>query len=161
MNPIDVVHIASSSKQAEIQWLIPAINYTPENYTVIYGKDEALLNYSSDTVVGTSDIKETNQLYSITLENLEANTTYYYQVIARNSFGTNSSDVKMLITPLSSKFESFFAAHFYTQCTIAYSSDGILAFQWKHICGRNAENDVLCICKRRSQWQLDASVDWT
>lgn len=105
INPIDVVHTTLSSKQAEIHWLVPAINYTPENYTVIYGKDEALLNYSrSDTVVGTDDIKEINQFYSVTLEELEANTTYYYQVIARNSFGTNSSDIKTLKTPLSSEF---------------------------------------------------------
>lgn len=103
MNPIDVVHTELSSKQAEIHWLIPAINYTPENYTVIYGKDELLLNYTSDTVVGTSDIKETNQFYSLILRELEANTTYYYQVIARNSFGTNSSDIRILSTPLSSE----------------------------------------------------------
>lgn len=104
-NPIDLVYTTSSSELVEVQWLILAIAYTPENYTVMYGIDPALLNSSSDVVVG---IKEKNQLYSATLTDLEPNTTYYYQVIARNSIGTNSSDVEMFLTPLPSKFLGFF-----------------------------------------------------
>ncbi len=101
--PIDTVPTTLSSELAEIQWLIPAVVYTPENYTVFYGIDQTLLNYSSDVVVGTENIMDTNQIYTVTLNNLEPNTTYYYQVTARNSIGVNSSDVEMLVTPLSSK----------------------------------------------------------
>ena len=103
MEPIDLVHTSSNSELAEIQWFIPAIVYTQENYTVVYGVDQALLNYTSDVVVGTSNIAQENQVYSTTLRNLDPNTTYYYQVIASNSVGTNSSDVEVLVTPLPSK----------------------------------------------------------
>ena len=103
MQPIDIVHTTLSSQLAEIQWLVPAIVYTPENYTIAYGKSQALLNYSSSVVVGSNNISRPNQIYSITLNNLEANATYYYQVIASNSVGTNSSEVGELITALPSE----------------------------------------------------------
>ncbi len=103
MPPIDVVHTALSFELAEIQWLVPAIVYTPENYTVIYGTDESLLNSSSGVVIGTNDITSANQVYSATLRGLQPNTTYYYQVVARNSIGENSSTVGILVTPPPSK----------------------------------------------------------
>lgn len=104
MEPVNVVHTALSFEQADIQWLIPAIVYTPENYTVIYGRDSMLLNYTSEVVIGTRNITARNEMYSATLIGLEPNTTYYYQVIARNSIGINSSDVRQLLTPLPSKY---------------------------------------------------------
>ena len=104
MQPIGVVHTTLSSELASIQWLVPAIAYTPENYTVIYGRDPTLLNYTSEVIVGTSIITSTNLMYSSTLSGLEPNTTYYYQVMARNSIGANSSNVQQVITPLPSKY---------------------------------------------------------
>jgi hypothetical protein len=100
LKPIDLINTALSSAFASVQWLIPTIIYTPENYTVIYGRDMTQLNYSSDVIVGASSITATNDLYSVTLTGLEPNTTYYYQVIATNSIGANSSDVAALVTPL-------------------------------------------------------------
>ena len=102
--PINVVHTTLSSDLAVIQWLIPFVMYTPENYTIVYWEDQSLLNYSSDVVIGTDDITLINQVYSVTLSGLESNTSYYYQVIARNNIGTNSSDVRLLETPLPSKY---------------------------------------------------------
>lgn len=103
MEPIDIVHTTLSSELAEIQWLVPFVVYTPENYTVVYGRDQTILNYSSDVIVGTNNISNANQMYSATLNGLEPNTNYYYQVVARNSIGENSSDVMSLVTPLPSK----------------------------------------------------------
>ena len=103
MQPIDIVHTTLSSELAEVQWLVPVITYTPENYTVIYWTDQALLNYLSDVVTGTSNISDTNRVYSATLKDLQSNTTYYYQVVARNSIGVNVSDIAVLVTPLPSK----------------------------------------------------------
>ncbi len=103
MKPIDVVVTTLSSGNAEIQWLIPAIVYTPENYSVVYGTDQTQLRYSSEVIIGTNIITYTNQVHSATLSGLESNTTYYYQVVARNSAGINSSDVEDLVSPLPSK----------------------------------------------------------
>ena len=104
MIPIDLVHTTLSFELAQIQWLIPEIVYTPENYTVVYGKEQTLLNYSSNVIVGTDNITSRNQIYSTTLSVLEPNTTYYYQVIATNSVGRNSSIIRQLLTPLPSEY---------------------------------------------------------
>ena len=102
--PINVVHTTLSSELAEVQFLIPAIAYTPENYSVVFGTDQLLLNYNtSDVVMGTMNVADTNMIYSIRLRGLEANTSYYYQVVARNSIGMNYSDTQVLTTPLPSK----------------------------------------------------------
>lgn len=93
------MHTTLSAENAEISWLIPFVAYTPENYTVVYGRDPGLLNYSSDLVVGSDDITRANQMFSVTLNGLLANTTYYYQVTARNSIGTNSSNVEEITIP--------------------------------------------------------------
>lgn len=105
MVPIDLVHTTLSFELAQIQWLIPEIVYTPENYTVVYGKEQTSLNYSSNVIIGTDNITSRNQIYSTTLSGLEQNTTYYYQVIAINSVGMNSSDIQQLLTPLPSKYD--------------------------------------------------------
>ena len=99
-----MVHTTLSSELAEVQFLIPAIAYTPENYSVVFGTDQLLLNYNtSDVVMGTMNVADTNMIYSIRLRGLEANTSYYYQVVARNSIGMNYSDTQVLTTPLPSK----------------------------------------------------------
>ena len=85
MKPIDTVHTTLSFELAEIRWLVPVVIYTPENYTVVYGRDQTLLNYSSDEIVGSSNITDTNLMYLAILRGLEPNTTYYYRVIARNT----------------------------------------------------------------------------
>ena len=104
LNPIDLVYTTVSSESAQVQWLIPDVAYTPENYTVVYGEFPSQLTSSSDVVLGSDDVRDVNQMYSATLLDLEPNTTYYYQVVASNSIGTNSSDVELLVTPLPSKY---------------------------------------------------------
>ena len=83
-----------------IQWLVPEIAYTPETYAVIYGADRAMLNYTSDVAIGSSNISALNQMYSASMRDLQPNTRYYYQVVASNSVGMNLSVVSELVTPL-------------------------------------------------------------
>ena len=99
VQPIDVVHTTLSSEIAVIEWLVPAVAYTPETYTVTYGTDHTMLNYTSEVVVGSTDIMAISQVYSVTLRNLQSNTRYYYEVVATNSNGTNSSMIRNLLTP--------------------------------------------------------------
>ena len=98
--PIDVVHTTLSSDYAMIQWLVPEVAYTPETYTVIYGADRTMLNDTSDIVIGSSNISALNQMYSVSIRDLQPNTRYYYQIVATNSIGMNSSVVSELVTPL-------------------------------------------------------------
>ncbi len=99
MQPIDIVHTTLSSEIAVIEWLIPAVTYTPETYTVTYGTDRTMLNYTSEVVVGSTDISAISQVYTVTVRNLQSNTRYYYRVVATNSNGTNSSVIRELLTP--------------------------------------------------------------
>lgn len=99
VQPTDIVHTTLSSELAVIQWIVPEIAYTPETYTVTFGTDRTMLNYTSEVVVGSTDVTAINQVYSVTLRNLQSNTRYYYRVVAINSFGTNSSVIRDLLTP--------------------------------------------------------------
>ena len=103
VKPMDTVHTTVTADYAVIEWLIPAIAYTPETYTVHYGPDEVQLNFTSDIVIGTRDITAKNQIYSTTVLDLQSNTTYYYQVVARNSVGFNKSRIAQLVTSSPSK----------------------------------------------------------
>ena len=40
-----------------------------------------------------TDISQTNQMYTVTLEGLSPATTYYYQIKAENTFGMTLSDI--------------------------------------------------------------------
>ena len=100
MQPTDIVHTTLSSELAVIQWLVSEVAYTPETYTIVYGTDTTLLNNTSQVVMGDRDIAAMNQIYSVTLRDLQSSTRYYYQVVATNSIGMNSSVVGELVTPL-------------------------------------------------------------
>ena len=75
------------------------VAYTPETYTVSYGTDPTMLNYTSEVIVGSTDVTAINQVHSVTLRNLQSNTRYYYRVVATNTIGTNSSVIRELLTP--------------------------------------------------------------
>ena len=100
--PVDITHTTVTADNAVIEWLVPVITYTPETYTVYYGQDDAQLNIASNAVIGTTDITAVNQIYSTTIEGLQSNTTYYYQIVATNSVGQNKSTITQLVTSLPS-----------------------------------------------------------
>ena len=64
-----------------------------------YGVTSTNLNGTSPIVLGLDDVTSTNRQFSIVLEGLEAETTYYYQIEARNSIGSIFSSVADFITP--------------------------------------------------------------
>ena len=100
VRPIDIVHTTLSSELAVILWLVPQVSYTPETYVIIYGTDRMTLNYTSEMILGNTDVTAMNQIYTATLRGLQPNTRYYYQVVATNSIGMNSSVVAEVVTPL-------------------------------------------------------------
>ena len=83
---------------AMLQWTILYITYTPETYTVIYGTDPSLLDQTSQSVTGNSDITTTDQILSIQLDGLVHDTTYYYQVVATNTHNSTASTVASFVT---------------------------------------------------------------
>ena len=104
LQPIDLVHSTLSSEFVEIQWQVTAIAYTPENYSVIYGRSQDLMNNTTGIISSTDDITKINQIYSFTLNGLDSNATYYYQVVSENTIGKNVSSIGELVTLLPSKY---------------------------------------------------------
>jgi hypothetical protein len=88
---------------ATIEWRVSRINYTPESYSVEYGTSSRLLEFETTSIESGSDITITNQIYSVDIRDLSFNTTYYYQVVASNSFGSTYSSVKSFVTVSLSK----------------------------------------------------------
>ncbi len=89
---------------ATIQWTIPLIAYTPETYVVYYGTDMSTLDRKSDTVSSGNDFAATNIRLFVELVGLTFSTEYYYQLVANNTFASNSSEVMNFTTPQRSKF---------------------------------------------------------
>ena len=83
---------AISLTNATIRITVPSIAYTRETYYILYSGQERDTDLAqSDTVSGTADIVDTNSTYSITLSDLEEDTTYNYTVTASNCIGNTTT----------------------------------------------------------------------
>ena len=99
----------SATTSALIQWSVPEVTYSPEQYTVYYIKSNDRYPASasddqfnrSDTVYGlnhTGFFNIRDQHYNITLNNLDEYSVYYYKVVATNIEGRNESNLNDLRT---------------------------------------------------------------
>ena len=93
--PINVTVANVSSNSAIIQWTVPLILYTPEQYMVQFGLRQNLLNETSTTVDGNQNIYET---HTLVVDDLHSGTTYYFRVIARNGHGSVQSSLGTFMT---------------------------------------------------------------
>ena len=97
---------------ATISWTIPQVSYTPENYTVIFGTSMDELNMISN-VFYTNNIDNlmfltaTNIQYNVTIQGLNINVMYYYEVESVNTIGKNYSSISNCITSESGKITLF------------------------------------------------------
>ena len=89
-----------TSNLVVIQWRVSTITYTPEMYVVVYGLSEATLDQQSTAVMGNRDTSAANELFSVTLTELQLDTTYHYRVIATNAHDSKSSDAGVFTTLL-------------------------------------------------------------
>ena len=99
----------SATTSALIQWTVPEVTHSPEQYTVYYiinnerfptsVRDEQFSK--SDTVYGLNHTGFSNirdQHYNITLNDLNEYTVYYYKVVATNTEGKNESNLNFFRT---------------------------------------------------------------
>lgn len=86
---------------ATIQWRVPEIAYTPEEYKVLYGTTQANLDFQSGTIAGSQNYSAVNETVSVVLSRLLPETTYYYRVTARNTATSTMSMIGDFVTPAS------------------------------------------------------------
>ena len=85
--------------KATIQWTVPRIAYTPENYTVYFGTSSGSLTPFNQQRQSGDNFIATDLSFSIQLTGLAPGTTYYCQVVAVNSVpGSTQSTVLQFIT---------------------------------------------------------------
>ena len=90
----DVVRTVNvTSESITVVWIVPNLAYTPEEYTVVYGTNEDVLDQMSDTISSTTDLSAVDQQYALVITDLEANTQYYFQIVSENTQGSVRSDV--------------------------------------------------------------------
>lgn len=83
---------ASTPTSVTLFWLVPMVTYTQEEYIVKYGEDPTNLTMNSAAVNGR-DIRLLNQNFTLTISGLVPNHTYHYQIVAKNSNGTQVTPV--------------------------------------------------------------------
>ena len=96
--PTSVRFTNTSHSTATLEWRIPLITYTPETYYIEYGISSTMLDQRSVSTGSGGDLTVMNQVYSVDLTGLSSNTTYYYRVVASNSFTSTSSSLGTFVT---------------------------------------------------------------
>ena len=90
--------VNTSSSSVTVQWVIPYLAYTPEQYTIYYGTVREMLNLRSPSLNSIADISASNITYEISLQALTPNTVYYYQLHSMNTYVETTTAVMMFMT---------------------------------------------------------------
>ena len=96
--PMTVQTVNITSNSATVQWLIPYISYTPEQYTIDFGTARETLGLRSSTLSSTTDISALNITYALTLQGLPPNTVYFFQLRSVNTYGATTTPVMLFAT---------------------------------------------------------------
>lgn len=96
--PTNVAAVNINRTSADVTWFVPRLTYGTETYVVLYGMSEDMLDQQSAIVFSGRDSSGENNYYSVTLENLQSYTLYYYGVVATNILSSTSSDINTFTT---------------------------------------------------------------
>lgn len=81
-----------------VQWVVPYLAYTQEQYTVNYGSVRGSLDETSPVLSSTTDLSVSNITYDMSLQGLVPNTVYYFQIHGTNMYGTSASTIMTFTT---------------------------------------------------------------
>ena len=98
VQPATVQAVNITSTSATVQWVVPYLSYTPEQYIVLYGTAEAMLDQTSTTLDSTTDITSLNVTYQVVIEGLVPNTLYHFQLRSTNTIGETTAAVMTFMT---------------------------------------------------------------
>ena len=96
VQPQNLMNISTRHDRATVQWSVSYIAYTPETYTVNYGRAMNSLDMSVTATQRGDNFTIPSQpfMFSAELTGLDPGMTYYYQMEARNSVGPTLSTVQ-------------------------------------------------------------------
>ena len=78
----DVTIVGVSYELAIIQWVVQYIAYTPETYRIQYRKEgEEEVIQTSIPIMGSTNFSAVNEQFTLALDGLDANATYYATVV--------------------------------------------------------------------------------
>lgn len=98
LQPTNLIVSNVYSTSAQLNWTISRVTFGFETYFVRYGLSSEVLDMESDIQIVTLDSSVENATYSITIENLQPFTTYYYNIAATNVVGETVSDIDSFTT---------------------------------------------------------------
>ena len=114
--PVVVVPVTSPTF-AVIQWSVPVVTYSPEQYTVYYTTNSSGCPTNTDegynksvTVYGlnhTDFFTIRDHQYNVTLNNVLSGAVYCYKVVATNTEGRNESETRQFVTTESGMCSDF------------------------------------------------------
>ena len=96
--PLDVAVVHLTATTATISWTIPEILNGEEEYYVRFGLQSDILDQRSESLFSGSDTTITDTIYSITLQNLHPDYTYYFVVTSQNQVSPKSTSIFMFTT---------------------------------------------------------------
>ena len=76
-----MVTVTSLTDSALVSWRIPSFT-TQERYYITYGTDRNKLDQQTDSIQSATDTTLKNQMYSLTMSDLQPGTIYYLRVTA-------------------------------------------------------------------------------
>ena len=88
---VNIVEFMSTS--AFVEWTVPTVASSREQYVAMYGTDRNALIKISDLVQGLEDTSIDDQTYGIRLTSLIPSTTYFVRILAINNVGSTSSEI--------------------------------------------------------------------
>ena len=95
--PGDVIVSNITMNSANVSWIVPSVT-EPQEYYVLYGVNQIILNLTTDKVQGNSDTSLLNQSYSTIVQDLDYGTTYYLIVVTEFGSTTLYSEMTSFTT---------------------------------------------------------------
>ena len=113
VQPQNLMNINTRHDRATVQWSVSYIAYTPESYTVNYGRAMNSLDMSVTATQRGDNFTIPSQpfMFSAELTGLSPGVTYYYQVEARNSRGATLSAVQQFTSAELRMYMTYLCIH--------------------------------------------------
>lgn len=98
VRPIGVEGVNVTATSATVQWLVPYLAYTQEQYNVRYGTARDALDQSMLIMNSEHNISASNITYSVSLQDLTPNIVYFFRIHSTNTQGETLSNIMTLTT---------------------------------------------------------------